>query len=146
MKPEEKSFDTADGREFTFLFDIEGLIAVEDCANGGAGTANLNQIIAGAANGRIGYLRALVYGGLRANHPQLTRAQAFELIDSDGEALGVAMWPALFSAMPEKKEGKPGSRPPKAAGGTGSPSLPHGSRKASRKNVSGSKPRGATKS
>lgn len=150
MTPEAKTFVTADKREFTFLFDIEGLIAAEDCANGVDGNANLQQIIRGAANKRLGYLRALVYGGLKTCHPAITREQAWALIDSDGKALGEAFWLALFSALPPQEEagGDGEANPPigEAAPGTGSRSSPRGSKKASPKKGSGGKRRGATRS
>lgn len=136
MPAEAKTFRTKDEREFTFLFDIEGLIAAENCANqGNDENAGLKQIITGAANGRLGYLVALAYGGLKAYHPDITRTSAWALIDTDGTALGKAMWPALFAAMPEEK-----GNPPKAGSGNGTRSSPLGSKKVSRKRGSGSRP------
>jgi hypothetical protein len=147
MPAEAKTFVTDDGREFTFLFDIDGIIAAEDCANRVEGNANIQQIVAGAMNARMGYLRALIYGGLKSRQPSITRAEAWELVESDGEKVGQAMWAALFAAMPVKEgeASKAGANPPKAAGGTGKRSSPPGSKKASPKPRSASKRRAATR-
>jgi hypothetical protein len=126
MRPEAKSFKDSGGRELTFLFDIEGIIAAENAAD-----TKFAKIVKGAIDGRVGHLRALIFGGLSGPQPGITLAECGAMIESEGEALGKALWPALFSAMPERKEDK--ADPPKPGraktSGTGSRSSARGSRK-----------------
>lgn len=132
MRPEAKTFRASDGSELTFLFDFPAMIAAEDAAD-----KPFDQVVRGALAGRIGHLGALIHGGLKRLQPGTTLASALALIESDGEAVGKAMWPALWSAMPEQKDA--GQNPPKPRGGTGSRSSAAGSRKGSEKKPSGGK-------
>lgn len=124
MRPEAKTFRASDGRELTFLFTMEGMIAAENAAD-----APFAEVVTGAAKARIGHLRALIYGGLKAGGEKVTLAECGEMIEREGAALGEALWAALQSAMPEPaKDGEAGPR--KAGGGTGTRSSPRGSKKA----------------
>ncbi|HEY8593311.1 MAG TPA: hypothetical protein VIL42_10680 [Sphingomicrobium sp.] len=138
MRPEAKTFRTKAGKEYVFLFSFAGIVAAEDAAN-----ASFSDLIAGAANSRVGYLAALIYGGLKACQPELTLADVWELMQSeDGTALGAAMWPAIEAAMPRRT----GENPQKAGSGTGSRSSPSGAKKSSGRRTSGGKARAASPS
>lgn len=64
------------GETYTLLFSIDVLCAVEDRFD--KGIAQLAAII--LRTQRLGIVRALLHAGLAAHHPQLTEAQAGELI------------------------------------------------------------------
>lgn len=138
MTAEAKTFRTTDGDEFTMLFSIRGIMAAED-----AGGAGFGELIQGAAQGRLGYLAGLIYGGLKVHHPGLTLEETWALMDGpDGAELGKALWPAIESAMPNRKAGP--ENPPVPRGGTGTRSSARGSKKDLARKISTPKPRAVT--
>jgi hypothetical protein len=137
MRPEEHSFTARDGRTLTFLFNHRGIIAAEK-----AGEAGFGDLLAGMAEGRLGYLVSLIWGGLRARHPEIGIEECWDLLDSEGKPLAEALGEALKAAMPGqggedranprkagRAESHARSRPAARARGTGTRSSPRGSRK-----------------
>lgn len=140
MRPEAKSFVTKGGRELTFLFNHRGIITAEKAADAGFG-----ELLIGMSKGRLGYLCALIQGGLSVCHPEITGEDSWDLMENEGEPLAIALGEALQSAMP-KRVGK-GENPPKAGRrGTGTLSSPSGSRKVSTKPGSSTRRRAASQS
>jgi len=123
----EASLRLSDGRELTLHYDFDSLCAVEEAADKAIGKV-LQEISEGAP--RLTTARALIYGGLRFHHPDLSLATAGELILSDGPQLTEAMNKALMSAFPQASEGKQGTNPPSRRRGTGSRSSRSGQDKA----------------
>lgn len=141
MRGEEKRFVAAGGKEYRFLFDYGGMVAAEDAAD-----ATFENVVRGAFNGRLGMLAALVYGGLKRNHPDLTMDDIHTLLDQNSGAdskLGAKMWDALGLAQPLAEDMPPeaeAGNPPKAAGErTMTRSSPRGRAKASTRTASGGK-------
>jgi hypothetical protein len=126
MRPEAQTFTAKDGREFTFLFDHRAIVASEK-----AGDGNFGEVLRGMAEGRLGSLVALTWGGLRAHHPELTIEDAWDLLESEGEALGNALGEAIKSSRPGQMVMKAaGANPPKPRSrGTGTRSSARGSKK-----------------
>lgn len=125
-----------DGEELILLYDHAARLAAEDAADKPFG-----DLISGAFAGRLGYLGALLYGGLRRNHPRLTLDQAHALIGTavmEGLLLGLqeGMVKAITASMPKVSESE-GANPPKAPGGTGTRSSAPGAKKASTRKPSG---------
>lgn len=125
MRPEARTFAAKDGRDLTFFFNHRGIIAAEK-----TGDAGFGELLVGMSKGRLGYLHALILGGLSVHHPEISAEEAWDLMESEGEPLAIALGDALTSAMPERSAGGKGAGPPKAAKrGTGSRSSPPGSKK-----------------
>ncbi|NJC06513.1 hypothetical protein GGQ97_002306 [Sphingomonas kaistensis] len=133
-----------DGEELVLLYDHAARLAAEDAADKPFG-----DLITGAFAGRLGYLGALLYGGLRRHHPTLTLGQAHDLI---GEAVGgdmllslqEGMVKAITASMPARDESEE-ANPPKAPGGTGTRSSAPGAKKGSTPRRSGGRPRAASR-
>lgn len=124
MRPEERTFrfPGADGRELTFFFDHRAMIATEKAADDG-----FANVMRGVGQGRLGYRAALIFGGLRAHHPEITPDAAWELMEEGKDDLLLFVMEAVADAMPERKGGK---NPPRARKrGNGSRSSPRGSKK-----------------
>ncbi|MED5545798.1 MAG: hypothetical protein VYD90_11155 [Pseudomonadota bacterium] len=93
-----------DGRELTLVFDMEALIEAE-----GAFGFPMNVIVDKASKGFMGALRALLYGALRAHHPDLSLRDVANLIAENSDAISTALTSALDEGMPDAKasaEGK----------------------------------------
>lgn len=117
------------GEELILVFDHDGLIAAEDAAD-----KPIVALVDGAFQGRLGYITALLYGGLRRKHPNLTMADTKALMEkarqaNSMDALMLGMVKAIEAAMPKKEAN---ADPQKAPGnGTGTPSSEPGAKKAS---------------
>lgn len=96
MNPETRVFIAKDGEEYRFLFNHRGLIASERAA-GGVGIAKL---LSGLAESNLGYVAALIQGGLVSDRPEMTFDDAWGLWEAEGEKVVKAMAEALESAMP----------------------------------------------
>lgn len=110
-----------DGREFTLLLDMEGLVQAE--AQYGK---PMKDLLADTAKGFVGASRALLWGGLRQHHPEVTPKQALAMLEDEGEAVALAIAAAVTSAFPdaadddeEEKDEKSKSPPSKRSGGSG---------------------------
>jgi hypothetical protein len=130
IQPESRVFIAKSGEEYTFLFTHRGLIAAEKSADAGLG-----KVLQGLSEGRIGFVVALIHGGLVVNHPEMLQEDAWALWEEEGPRLVEAMSEALKAAMPIVQQvlGVAGKNPPKARSGTGTPSSRSGSKKASTK-------------
>lgn len=122
------------GEELILLFDHTGRLAVEEAAD-----APLRKIIDQAFQGRLGYIAALLFGGLRRRHPNLTLADSHAMVEEavdGGLLLGLqeSLVKALEASMPQKVEDE---NPQKAPGGTGTRSSAPGAKKGSRPRTSG---------
>jgi hypothetical protein len=111
--------------QYTLVFDINGLCEVESLLG-----LSINQILGRMES--LTVVRALVWGGLRAKHPEITLNEAGAMVEAIGGAGAAleAVGRGLAGAMPDPKEGV-GSRPRKGAGaGTGRRSRKRGSKPA----------------
>lgn len=132
------------GEELILLYDHAARLAAEDAAD-----KPFSELIDKGFAGRLGYLGALLYGGLRRNHPRLTLDEAHALIGvavDSGLLLGLqeGMVKAITASMPKPAESE-GANPPQAPGGTGTPFSALGVKKASTPKPSGGKPRAASR-
>lgn len=96
--------------EYTLVFDINNLCSVEGLLD-----KTIGEIFEQIDSLRV--IRALIWGGLRTKHPEVTLEQAGAIVETIGGA-GAALdllGQGLTGAMPEAKEGN-GSRPRKGAG------------------------------
>lgn len=111
------------GHELTLCYDFDALAAAEDVADRGIAEmlADLSK-----GSGRLGTLRALIYGGLRRYHREISAADVGAMLlensAGNGKAFSEAMQKALASAFPQAAEASEGGEeadPPKDQAGTG---------------------------
>lgn len=86
----------ADKREFTLVFDMDALIEAE-----GAYGKPMHQLAADASQGFLGALRAMLYGALRARHPDVALEEVSDIILEDTLSVTTALTKALERSMPE---------------------------------------------
>ena len=81
-----------DGRELTLRFDFNALCEAEEAADAGT-----EEMMASMAKGapRLKIARAMLYGGLRYHHKDITLDDAGDLFVSDSEAVSEAMGKAM---------------------------------------------------
>ena len=101
---------------FTLRLSINAIAEIENLLDQG-----INEIAASLADAsrmRLATLRAIVWGGLRENHPDLTLFAAGDLISEVGvDGITDAVQQAFTLAFPKADDDSP---PPKAGqGGTG---------------------------
>lgn len=124
------------GEELVLVFDHDGLIAAEDAAD-----RPIKDVVEGAMSGRMGHIGALLYGGLRRNHPKLQLRDARDIVERArlgemSEALIEGLFRALEKAMPKRdEEADPQTAP---GNGTGTPSSGSGAKKGSPRKASAS--------
>lgn len=99
-------------REFTLVLDHEALIEAEALYG-----KPLATVMAHAALGFVGAVRAMLYGALRAHHPEVTPKEASALTLEHMEAVGEALGQAAEAAFPQATEGKQGAHPPGPSSG-----------------------------
>ncbi|HMO74090.1 MAG TPA: hypothetical protein PKD48_01970 [Sphingopyxis sp.] len=121
----------SDGRSFTLVLDMEGLVEAEPIYG-----HPLPKIMADAAAGFVGAIRALLFGALRRHHPDITAVEVLEMIRTDMAAVGAALQAATQNAFPKSEGEKSGNAPP-----VGKTSGANGVKRASTRKPSGSKPR-----
>jgi len=110
-----------DGRELTLRFDFGALVEAEEAAD--KGTEELmKELSKGGA--RLKTARAMLYGGLRYHHPDITLEDAGELLMSDSEAISKGMG----SAMEEMADRRAKANPQTGAAGSRKPPLGIGTR------------------
>lgn len=123
-----------DGRAFTLVMDFEALVTAESLYR-----QPVPVVAVDAAMGFVGAKRALLYGAMRAKHPEVTPADALEMCMTDGDRVKLALEAADKAAYPDasedKKRGKAASRP------RGKNSGASGARQASNRTRSGAQPR-----
>lgn len=121
-----------DGREFTLVLDMEAFVEAETAYG-----KPMPELMAAANAGFVGASRALLYGALKACHPQITLRDASSLFLTDAEAIGPALDAAAAAAFPDRAEGGEPGNPPRP----GKPSGSSGAKPASNQKRSGAKPR-----
>jgi len=100
----------ADGREFTLVLDMEALIEAEAIYG-----KPLQGLMVDLATGFAGAARAMLYGAMRACHPNVTLREATELFARESDAITDALERATLASFPEANdsaEGKKGENPP----------------------------------
>lgn len=103
----EAALKLSDGREYVIVMDMEGLVEAESAYG-----KPLQALMQDAGQGFVGATRALLYGALRAKHPGLTKRDALEILQSDGEAVADALTAAVEASFPEAKaNGEGGDEP-----------------------------------
>ncbi len=112
----------------------------------------LQAAIATGGNPQIRHLAAIVYGGLKINHPKISQEDVVGMAMSKDPALLEAMIEAMEAIeVPEDDSGEPGNAPTAgnrqqrraARAGAGTRSTGSGRKQASSRKASGGKPRGA---
>jgi hypothetical protein len=99
----------SDGRVFVLVMDMEALVEAETAYG-----KPLQQVMADASKGFIGASRALLFGALRAKHPDVTLREASAMFMSDPDAAGEALTAAVEAGFPDAKasaEGKARAKP-----------------------------------
>lgn len=113
----EAALALADGRSLTLVLDFEAMVAAE-----GAYGKPIGALMADAAAGFVGAVRAMLYGTLRARHPDLTLSDATGIFLANGEAVSAAIERAALASFPEAGEDRDASGPSPAgtpSGGNG---------------------------
>ena len=91
----------AGGLEYTLKFSTNAICELEDRLDKG-----LNTIVANME--RVSTVRALLWAGLRAHHPEVTIAGVGEIIDGIGiAAVTDTLGKALAAAFPAEKAADP---------------------------------------
>lgn len=121
----------SDERELRLVLDFDALVSAETAYG-----KPLARLMADAAGGFIGAVRALLLGALSRHHPEITPDEAAEIIMSDFDAVGDAMQAATEAAFPTA-EGKKSGNAPRAGKASGR----NGVKPASTRKPSGTKPR-----
>lgn len=124
----------SDGRKFTLVLDFEAFVAAE-----GLHRQPLVTIAVAAASGFIGATRALLFGALRARHPEVTAEEAGAMCLSDTDRVKAALEAADKASYPEPTEDK--KRGKAASPRRGSSSGGNGAKRASTRKPSGGRRR-----
>jgi hypothetical protein len=93
----------ADGRELTMRFDFSALCEAEDACDKGT-ESMMREMASGGA--RLTTARAMLYGGLRHYHGDVTLDECGDLLMSDGDAISQAMGKAM-QAMADRRQANP---------------------------------------
>jgi hypothetical protein len=121
----------ADNRELTLRFDFAALVEAEEAS--GLGTQAMLSEFAGKGGAHLKTARAMLYGGLRYHHPDLTLEDVGDLLMTDGEAVSGAMGRAM-EEMAERRSPNPrkgaAAEPSKPPLGTSTRSSPRGAKAA----------------
>lgn len=89
-----------DGRSFTLVIDFDGLIEAEQTYG-----KPMVHLLGDAQQGFLGAQRAILYGGLRRHHPEVTLSEVGNiLLAAKGNAVQ-AISTAIDLAMPKPQEG-----------------------------------------
>lgn len=120
----------SDGREFTVILDFEALVEAETLYG-----KPLPVLMAHAASGFVGAVRAMLFGALRARHPDITAVETAEIVMLEMEAVGEALKAATENGFPSS-EGKKSGNAPQA----GKTSGRNGARQGSTRKASGGRP------
>lgn len=86
----------ADKRTLTLVFDMDALIEAESAFG-----QPMKVVVAQAEAGFMGAVRALLYGALRARHPEITMAETSAILVANTEEITLALTRALDEAMPD---------------------------------------------
>ena len=122
----EAELDLGNGHEFTLVFDYEAMIVAEATYGQPLGVASVH-----ADQGFVGALRAMLFGATRAFHPDLTLAEATDIVFSHAPKVKAALNEAAKNSMPpdagKDAEGKEGDNPPPAGTRSGGNGVKRGS-------------------
>jgi len=111
----EATFKAGD-TEYTLSLDIEALIKAEELSE-----FDMPVLLAKLDSGNWKALRAIIWAGLKRDHPDLVPLRAAEIIVEAGAAVAsAAMRKALIAALPAHKGTAADANPPEATTGTGS--------------------------
>lgn len=121
----------SDGREYVLTLDFEALVEAEQAYG-----KPLPKLMADASVGFMGAVRALLFGALRAHHPDITAVETAEIIMSDFDAVGEALQAATQNGFPKAEGKKSGNARP-----AGKTSGRNGAKPASTRKPSGARPR-----
>ena len=116
-----------DGRTLTLRRDLRAIAAAEVAADVSIKTMS-ESIERGGPS--LEYTAALLFGTLRRHHPEITFDEAFDLLESDADALNAGMNAATKGGAAPAR-----ANPPRAAkrkpvpNGTGTRSSPRGAKK-----------------
>lgn len=91
----EVGFD-ADGKRWTLVYSVNALCALEDKL--GAGAMMVAEQMANSSNLRIATVRTLFWCGLRDHHPELTEADAGDIMTDIGITDAVDLVGKAFAA------------------------------------------------
>jgi hypothetical protein len=120
-----------DGRELTLRFDFGALVEAEEAADAGT-EAMMKELSKGGA--RLKVARAMLYGALRHHHPDLTLADAGDLLLTDANAVSEAMGNAMEQMADRRAAANPppgaAAAAPKSSLGIGTRSKPRGQKAA----------------
>lgn len=128
----EVALKLGDGREFVLVLDMEALVEAE-----GAYGKPLQQMMQDASAGFVGAIRAMLYGALRAKHPEVNLRDASELFRTDMDAVSSALANVSATAFPKAGGGTEGKEP---AHPPGNGSGLNGAKPASTRKRSGAQP------
>lgn len=103
-----------DGRSYTLVLDFEGLVEAESAYGKPLAVLTVEMGL-----GFLGAIRAMLYGALRAHHPELTLKAVGALVQADTKAAEAAIEAAAKAAYPDEAEGKKGANPPRRGTSSG---------------------------
>lgn len=122
-----------DGREYTLVLDFNAMVEAEAVYG-----KPLPKLLSDMNSGFIGAFRALLFGTLRRDYPDITAVEASDILMSDLAAVGTALSAVTAAAFPNaegKKSGKVGPS------GITKNSGPNGAKQGSTRKRSGTQPR-----
>lgn len=105
----------SDGREFMLVLDMEAMLSIEDATG-----KPLPKVMAQAGEGFMTAIAAVAQAAFVRNHPEVTRGDVLEIMQSDRDALTDALGKAADNAFPapsaegnapaKRQRGKPSGR------------------------------------
>lgn len=128
----EAAFTLGEGKAakaYTLAYNIDALVQLEDVLNDDI--ASIGRKFATGMR-RLGFVRAVLWAGLRTHHPELDLKAAGELLAEPEAAdiISAKLLEAFGSAFPKAEDADPAARPPEggraAEPGTGSSSTANG--------------------
>ena len=122
----------ADKRAFTLVFDMDALIEAEAVYG-----KPMHAVTADASVGFMGAIRALLFGAMRARHPDMTLADVGSLIGANTLAITEALTAAVDQAMPPPAPASAGGKAVPAKRPPGRNSGANGAGRASTRKRSG---------
>ncbi len=96
-----------DGREFTLVLDMEAMLSIEDATG-----KPLPKVMAQAGEGFMSATAAIAQAAFAQHHPDITRSDVLQIMQSDADALTDALGKAADAAFPEAQAGN--GKAPKA--------------------------------
>lgn len=91
----------SDGREFTLVLDMEAMLSIEDTTG-----KPLPKVMAQAGEGFMSATAAIAQAAFARHHPDVTRSDVLNIMQSDSDALTQALSEAADAAFPKAGNGK----------------------------------------